>query len=510
MTDPTPAAVPAKHLDTENVRRSVARKAVQGAAVLAIARPIRVAVNVAGLAVLARILTPYEFGLFGMVAIVMRFMDTFRELGFGTAVIQRDDVTNAQMSGLFWMNAAVATGLGLALGLASPLVARFYGEPGLNGITRYLAISFALGGLSVQHQALLRRQMRFVALSVIDVAAFALATGLAVLLAYEGWGTWSLVGRTLANAIFLSGMTWLAVRWVPELPRKTPGLGKLVRFGANISGFNLLNFFSRNADNLVVGKFFGAQALGFYEKSYDLMMLSLKHVSGPAASVAVPALSRLQKEPERYRDAYFDIVDKILLVSMPFGAVMLAASEELVTIVLGHQWLAAVPIVRAFGIVILVQPISSTLGWLFTTQDRTSELMTIGFTSAVGNVASFLIGAYWGPIGVAWAFSIGQLVRTPTAFWMAGRRGPVAQKDLYGALATFLFAAAWGLFAAWVVRMGVLSTHFGTLPKLGPAIVLVAASTAAGLGFLAALAIVPRGRRALRGIPRALRHLLKR
>src|SRR5262245_47193943 len=142
MTDPTPAQVePAeapqegagsaqeKHLDTENIRRTVARRAVQGAAVLAIARPIRVAVNVAGLAVLARILTPYEFGLFGMVAIVMRFMDTFRELGFGTAVIQRDDVTQAQMSGLFWLNAAVASGLGIVLAIASPLVARFYGEP---------------------------------------------------------------------------------------------------------------------------------------------------------------------------------------------------------------------------------------------------------------------------------------------------------------------------------------------------------------------------------------------
>ena len=451
---------------------------------------------------LARLLTPAQFGIFAMVAVVNRFLEVFRDMGFGTAVIQRENVSEEELSGLFWLNALVSVVLSGSVALAAPLIAGFYDEPEVSAVSVGVALAFFLAGLSVQHQALLRRQMRFAALTGVQLLAFFVGTCCAVLMAYTDWGVWALVGRALTNATMLTVGFFAVTRWVPGRPVPLKRLGSLVRFGLNLTAFNLLNFLSRNADNLIVGKLFGPLALGAYDRAYELMNVAMRQIVAPSSSVAVPALSRLVAEPERYRTAYCRTVDKVLLITTPIAALMLGAPHLVVRVALGDQWESAIPLLAALGGLSLLQPMSRTSGWLFTTQDRTGEMVRWGIVSSVISLTSFLLGAIWGVAGVAWGYAAGQLLRTPVVFWYVGRTGPVTQRTLYETLFTSLSG---GLPAAVVVYLTA-----GAIEDWPSLVAVGCCGLLSLLTAWTALAVSPRGRKVLLDLPRVWHTLRKR
>lgn len=489
-------------LQTDDLRRGVAHSAARGAAALAFAKPIKAVTSLVFVATLARLLTPADFGLVAMVAVVTRFIDVFRDAGLSNAIIQREGLTGPQLNAVFWVNVAISAALGFALIAGARGVAWFYEEPRLVQVTAALGCGVILSGSSIQHRALLRRRMRFLSIVSIELVAFICANLVAITLALLDFGYWALVARTLTEVVVLGAGLWLSSGWHPGLPRRAPGVGSLLRFGANLTGFNVLNFLSRNVDNLLVGKLFGAAALGIYQKAYDLMMLSTKEVMRPAGTVAISALSRLGDDPERYRRGYFRIVDKLLLVTTPFAALMLAAPDWLVGVLLGKQWESVVPLVRVFGITALLQPLSATVGWLLMTQDRTDGMLRLGVLTATFNLALFAVGAVWGVFGIALAYSLGQILRTPLALSYGARVGPVGQRDVYGALFTFVTAGVLAALALWGIR--------SVLPPMGPFLGLaVGCVVVGGVGLLTLLAL-PRGRQALRDVPRGVRLLSQR
>lgn len=489
--------------ETAELRERIAQRAARGALALAVAKPVKAVLTLGSIAVLARLLTPADFGLVAMVAVVTRFIDVFRDAGLSTATIQREGLTEAQMSSVFWLNAAISAVLAVLLLGAAPLVAWFYDEPRLVAVTAVLAIAVLLSGVSIQHRALLRRRMRFTAVVVVELVAFAVSSTAAVVMAFIKPSYWVLVFRSLSESVVLGLGLWLVSGWRPGMPAMAKGVGSLMRFGVNLTGFNLLNFLSRNADNLLVGRLFGATALGVYQKAYDTMMLSTKEVMRPAGTVAISALSRLVDEPERYRRAYFRIVDKLMLVSTPFAVLLLATPDWLVHVLLGKQWADAIPLVQFFGITALLQPMSATVGWLLTTQDRTQGLLRLGVITAAFNLALFAVGAAWGGVlGITVVYSLGQLVRTPLSLSYGARRGPVRQRDMYSALATFTASGAIAAFVIWAGRK--------SLPIDNEYLGLGTAGVAACLLSWGLLALVPRGREALKDVPKGVQLLLAR
>jgi PST family polysaccharide transporter len=206
----------------------------------------------------------------------------------------------------------------------------------------------------------------------------------------------------------------------------------MLAFGGNLTGFNIINYFARNTDNLLIGRFFGAQQLGFYSKAYSLLLLPLRQIIAPITAVAVPALSRLADSPQRYRQTYLRILEKIAIVTMPGVAFMIATSDWLILLILGPQWSQASRIFYLLGIVGLVQPIASSTGWLFITQDRTRHQFQWGFIGGSLAIVAIVAGLPWGPVGVAASYSIsGFCIRTPLLFWFVGREGPVRTIDFY-------------------------------------------------------------------------------
>jgi O-antigen/teichoic acid export membrane protein len=226
------------------------------------------------MAVLARLLTLQDFGLISMVTAFTGLASLFRDMGLSMATVQRPHIDHAQVSTLFWVNVAISVVITSITAMLGPLIAWFYGEPRLKWITIVSAVAFIFGGLTVQHQALLRRQMRFTALAIIDVGSMLAGIIVAITSSLYGAGYWALVLNQLVVGITTAMGVWLLCDWRPGLPVGHSGVRSMLAFGGNLTGANVLNYFVRNFDNILIGWYWGAQQLGLYTRAYQLLVIA--------------------------------------------------------------------------------------------------------------------------------------------------------------------------------------------------------------------------------------------
>lgn len=387
-----------------------------------------------GIAVMSRILTPRDFGLVSMVSAVTACLTMFSGLGLSAATIQRQDVDHRQMSTLFWVNTALGAGMALMTAGIAPVVAWFYHDPRLIRITIAVGSGYLIAGPGVQHQALLKRQMRFAAVTLIDAGACCVATVVGILLAWSGLGYWSLVLMQLAATLAGTVAAWMACGWRPGLPARRAGIRSMVVFGGNLTIFTFLNYIIRNCDNILIGWRWGPEALGFYSRAYQLLLLPIAQIVGPAGNVATPSLSRLQNDPIRYRNYYIRALKVIAYVTMP--AIVFAGifSGEIVAVVLGPQWHMTSTIFSILAISAVLQPVLSTVGWVYLSLDRTKTMALWGVISCPVMIAAFVIGLPWGPIGVAIGYVTAEVLLTYPAFKIAIGPSPVRMKDISDAI----------------------------------------------------------------------------
>jgi PST family polysaccharide transporter len=264
-------------------------------------------------------------------------------------------------------------------------------------------------------------------------------------------------------------------------------------YGGNLTGFSVVNYFARNVDNLLIGKYWGADQLGLYSRAYQLLMLPIRQFNSPISAVAVPALSKLAGDPNRYRQAYLRILEKIAIVTMPGTAFVIVSSDWLVHVALGPRWSEVGRIFALLALSALVQPLANTTGWLFLSQDRTRDLLRWGMVGATVTVVAIVVGLPWGSTGVAASYSIAFLcLATPLLFWFVGRKGPVGARDFYRTAAPSFYAALAVLGALVGLRrvLGDVNPLTGLGVSFGCAVVVA----------VVALSLSAAGRRALRDL----------
>ena len=210
---------PERFFETAHLRKDLSRRSVRGGAFTGAGQGAQMAIKIVAVGVMARILTPEDFGLIAMMTVVVGFLGIFSDAGLGSATIQRERITHAQVSNLFWVNAAMGCLLASVLFASAPLIAAFYGDARIVGIARGLSASFVFSGFMLQHQALMRRQMRFESLAIRAALGIALGCLVGIVMAYCGMGYWSLVGMTLSSNGFTMLSMWSAIPWAPSLPR---------------------------------------------------------------------------------------------------------------------------------------------------------------------------------------------------------------------------------------------------------------------------------------------------
>lgn len=492
---------PETELGTDHLVRDIGRRSLRGGVVTLGAQGFKVLIQLGTLVVLSRLLPPAAFGLIAMVAALTALLDVIKEFGFSAVTIQKPGISQAQVSTLFWINTAAGGTIALALVLSAPVLARFYGQPELVPVTHGLAIGFVLSGLTVQHWALLRRQMRFGAIAAIETGADIVGFTAAITVALCGGDYWALVAQRLAYTAVGLVASWAVCRWRPSRPGTAPDMGDMLRFGGSVTGCYLAVVLARSVDQVLIGWLWGPGILGAYERATKLLMLPLNSINGPVYAVAMPALSRVADQEQRYRSLFRQMIQKLAMLTMPAFALVAVTSDWVVALVFGPQWTDAAPFALFFCLAATYMPVVTAVGLAYPSQGRTREMLRATLVDCGLCIAAILAGLPFGAIGVAAASALGGLfIRAPVAFWLATRQGPVRLGDLYAAVMPAAAAAVAAAATVWVLRQGVLSGPRTPLEGL-------ALAGLAGLCVIAfAFCAMPESRRALL----ALRHLPQR
>ena len=444
----------------------------RGARLTLIGQLIRTACNLAGLLILARLLSPRDYGLVAMVTVIMGLGEVLRDMGLSTAAVQAPNLTDRQRSNLFWMSASVGLIFCLGILLLAPTVAAMYGEPSIMPIASFLSATFLLNGLSAQHRANANREMKFGRLVVIDTAPPVLGLCIAVAMAFSGSGAWSLVAQQLATAACGMLLSWVLMPWLPTMPSRSAGMLGFVKFGVPLVGAQILGYVSRSIDTAVMGIRFGSAAAGIYDRAFQIVMLPINQFAAPSTRVALPALARKHGSPEEMgrslRQGQAALVYPVACLLM----LVLAVSPSAIPVVLGDHWNGAVPFVQVLAVGALAQTLSYSSYWAFLSYGRTGANLAYSLASRPIVICAILAGSMFGPIWIAVGYSTGLVLIWPLAFYWIRNFPGIDSLGLLrdGASAVLTYAPAalasaalsWALTTAdvdvrWVLVAGILA-----------------------------------------------------
>ncbi len=468
--DPRDAFFAREHLKEDLRARSAA-----GGVVTALTQGVRLGLRTLSIPVLNRLLTPDDFGVFSVVLAITSMAGMLSFSGLTMSTVQRERITHAQVSSLFWINTGISAGLAALLLALAPLVGMFYADPRTTQVTAVMSVTILLAGLALQHQAILTRQMRVRAVAGSDLASQVLGILAALVAAWLGAGYWALVIQSVATqAIFLIGVLWLC-RWMPSRPRFAEGVGAMVGFGLDLTVTNLVSMGRGMFDLALVGRRFGTEAAGLYSRSYAVLQLPVAQFVQPMAGVAIPMLSVLASEPVRLRSAWRQLQEKLALVTMPPIAGLIATSDWSIRILLGPQWAESAALFAVLGFLGIAQPIFIAHHWLYIACGRTRQLLYANIVLLILTVIGAMAIANHGAMGVAWGMVISTVaLQAPFQFWYTARCTPVRVGDL--------LAAIWpGLAYSGAVLAGALGVR-----QLVTFDALTIASSVKGIGVAAA------------------------
>jgi len=424
-------------------------RAARGAAVTLSAQLGKIVIQVTSVVILARLLTPHDYGLIAMVIAVIGIGEVFRDFGLSSAAIQAPTLSVAQRDNLFWINTGLGAALAVVVYFGAGLLAVAYRQPELVPIAQVLAITFLFNGLATQYRAGLIRALKFRLLAVADIVAPAFALVVAIVAGVAGWGYWALVAQQLTSAITLLAVVVIAARWVPRLPKRGVPLRGFLRFGWNLVASQLVGYLSNNVDSVLIGVRFGAGPLGLYDRGFRLLMTPLGQVRAPLTTVALPILSRIADDTRRFGD-YVCRGQLALGYTVVVGlGLVIGASEPITAIFLGDGWSGVAPILRLFAVAGIFQMLAFVGYWVYVSRGLTGQLFRYSLVSALIKVLCVVIGSTWGVIGVAIGYALAPALSWPISLWWLSRCTALPVRRLYGGAARILAMAAVASAAAW-------------------------------------------------------------
>jgi len=315
-------------------------------------------------------------------------------------------------------------------------------------------------GLSAQHSALLQRGMRFVTQAKIDVFSLAVGSGTGIVMALLGCGYWSLVGMAMAISAVGAAASWLAVPWVPGPPRRRSGIRSMLHFGGLATCNSFIVYLAWNAEKLLLGRFWGADALGLYGRAFQLVTLPVQQLNTAVSGVAFPALSRIQHDAKRLARSFLRGFSLLISATIPITITCALFAEEIVRVVLGAKWMEAAPIFRLLAPVAVVFAVANPFSWLVMSTGRIGRALSISTATTPLVILGIMLGLSHGPKGVALGYSSAMtLLVIPIAAWSKHGTG-ITWADLWSAtnppFLSGLLAGAAGLLVKFTLsgRLG--------------------------------------------------------
>ncbi len=476
------------------------RRAVRGAAVTSAGQGLRIAIQLASVVIMARLLSPADFGLFAMVMSIAGIAEVFRDFGLSQAAVQAPVLTKEQRDNLFWINTATGAALAVLVFLSSWGIAALYDRAELAPLAQLASVAFLLNGLATQFRASLNRMLRFGALAETDVIAAVAGLGLGIVVALTGVGPWALIWQFVGTSFATLVLVVAFAHWLPGLPKRDAPVGGFIRFGWNMVSMQMVTYVGNNVDSVIIGTRFGASQLGIYNRAYQLVMNTANQLRAPITSVAVPVLSRLQGEGARYWD--FVRVGQVglgytIVVVLGFA---IGAAVPLTALLLGSRWAEAAPVLSLLATAAVFQTLNSASYWVYVSKGITGPLFRYNLVSVSIKVACLLIGSLWGMIGVAIGYAIAPMLSWPISlFWISRVVHDIPVRTLAWGIVRMALLAGWG--ALWAFTASILTAEWGLWVQVPTA----AAATVAAYAVAALLPVVRRDLSELRTMLRLLR-----
>jgi len=436
-------------------------KTIRGSFVRILAQAANFLFRIGSLMILARLLGPQDFGLVGMATAFTGVLNLFRDFGLSTASVQRENVTEEQISTLFWINVLMGLLLaGLAL-IFAPVVVHVYHEPRLLQITMILASGFVFNALGVQHSAQLQRHLRFTALAVINVGSLVVSTVVGMTFAKLGFGYWALVAMTVTLPAVSTIGVWIAAAWIPGMPRRGAGIRSMIRFGGTLTLNGLVVYIAYNMEKVLLGRFWGAEAIGLYGRAYQLINIPTENLNSSVGEVAFATLSRLQHDRPRLRNYFLKGYSLVLAMTVPITIMCAVFADDLIFVLLGPKWKDAAIVFRLLAPTMIVFAMINPLGWLLFSLGLVERSLRVGLVLAPIVIAGYLAGLRYGPSGVALGYSMVMVLWVlPHIAWCV--------RDTGVALSDILVAAGRPLGSGLVGAAAASSAHYICSPFMPP------------------------------------------
>jgi PST family polysaccharide transporter len=441
-----------RYFKDPELREDLARKSVRAGAISIIARAVNATIQVGTILILARLLTPEDYGLVAMVAALTGFAPALVDLGTRDAVVQRIGITEREVSALFWLTLCVGIGCTVVISACGPLIASFYSEPRLSGIAFVASLSFLAVASSAQHQALLRRAVMFREIAVVDIVANLLSAVIAVAMAYTGLGYWALVTRPVVMYSFTAAGIWWSCGWLPGKPAVTSGVRQMIKFGLNLCGFTMTDFAGRNGDRVVIGHGLGSRTLGYYQNALFVYDNLLDVLVFPLHQVAVSNLSRLQGDLEQLRRSWAKALSTAMFYAMPAFGILAITSTDLIILLLGEKWQTAGILLSVLAFRGIPHSAERTLGWLHVAAGRTDRWLRWGVLAACVQLLALACGLPFGPFGIVWAYVVSMYLLFVPALTYSGRPLGISARDVLSVVGPPLVAALTATGVGFVVR----------------------------------------------------------
>lgn len=449
------------NFDNIDLKSELKERAIKGAGITIFSHFTSYGIQFIGTIILARMLTPDNFGLITMVAAFSFLFQNCGMRGFTEATIQSEVINHKKISTVFWTHIMLSIALTLIFICLAPVIVWFYDEPRLKNITIAFSLTIIFSALSTQHLALLTRNMQFDKIAINRISSAFLSTLIAILLAWYGWGYWALVAKWVSLAMSSAAVAWLLCNWRPGLPVRGTGLKAMIKFAMNTYGNFSLNYLSRNLDKILIGWRYNTQLLGNYEKAYYFFVMPFNQLTSPLTNVVVSTLSRLRNDPEKFCRYYLKALSMLAFVGMPLSAMLTLIGKDFILLLLGPQWEKAGQIFTVFGPCAGILLVYGTHGWLHLSLGKADRWLKWGIIEMITTVLAFIIGLPFGAVGVACAYGLSFYILLGPGLSYAGKPININMSLIFNALWKYYVCAliagisCWGLLYSYEITSAI-------------------------------------------------------
>jgi O-antigen/teichoic acid export membrane protein len=360
-------------------------------------------------AILARLLTPADFGIVVMALLFIRFVKMMTQIGFGTAIIQSQDITQAQISAIFLIQIGIACFISLFCYLAAPLAANFFNQSKLTELIHILTWVVLINSFAFP-QIILQKKMQFGGSSILEIFSMMVSNIIGITMAFKGYGIWSLVFRQMTQTIIFTIGIWIIAKWIPVKPQFT-GLKKLFNFGLYMLGSKIFHYFSQNLAAIIIGKFIGAETLGAFNIAYNLAIVPAQKIQSILTTVLTPTFSQIQNDITNLKNTFFISLFTLGIVFIPLMLGLSAISNNLVLIVYGEQWQQAGVFLSFLAVVGLLKGMEHLLLSIILATGGAATGFRITVIETFASFPLLILGIYlFNVIGLIIAYIIASLI----------------------------------------------------------------------------------------------------